>query len=165
MGARARSYQGGAIFSFIIITVVVAALLVGGIFWLRHRGVAVREAQVASGSAAQSEGTKAPEGVSPDNDNSEGRSGNTPVESSDASRGGEKDDASVSSSSRSTAESKSDTAPAKEKATNTTRQPQDLPETGPGDTAAIAGILGLVAYMTTRYIVSRRELSRGVAVL
>lgn len=41
---RVNRYQGGSILTFIVVAVVVAALLIGGVFWLRQRGEIAREA-------------------------------------------------------------------------------------------------------------------------
>lgn len=41
---RVKRYQGGSILTFIVVAVVVAALLIGGVLWLRQRGEVAREA-------------------------------------------------------------------------------------------------------------------------
>ncbi len=124
---RVNRYQGGSILTFIVVAVVVAALLIGGVFWLRQRGEIAREAAKVTVNRD----------VPP------------------------KQEASQKS------DDKKDTAKTpvtdKRQSSEGSKQPSQLPETGP--TEAVLSILALavLAYTVTRYISSRSELTRALS--
>lgn len=164
MGTRTKRYQGGAIISFIIVAIIIAALLVGGLVWLRHRSSVAREGQIAT----QSEGSKAPTGVTKEGrdtqNNTKKNTNDFPASSSNSSQSEKKTDSTRSESSTATKPGETTTKPAQDEATSQTNQstPGSLPQTGPAELIAPAVILGLIAYVVTRYAMSRRGLVRAV---
>jgi cytoskeletal protein RodZ len=143
MKVQHTGYQGGSIVSFVIITVVVAALLVGGLIWLRHRGVAANEPTPTL--TAQKEGAV---------------SSNKPEKS-----GGTEDSkglAEGTAGSQASSQPSADAASTKENSSS----PSDmtvsaLPETGAAEVLAGAVSVVVLSYTVARYVVSRRALTRA----
>ena len=133
-----KRYQGGAVISFIIVAVIITAMLVGGLVWLRHRGGTERAAQVAT----QTDGSKAPAGVTKEKHDTQGDKKST-------------GDFSAGSSSVS---QKEGTMPGNAKSQSV---PDDLPQTGPTESIIAIVILSLVVYTAARYAMSRRELAQA----
>ena len=124
---RVNRYQGGSILTFIVVAVVVAALLIGGVFWLRQRGEIAREAAKVTVNRD----------VPP------------------------KQEASQKS------DDKKDTAKTpvtdKRQSSEGSKQPSQLPETGPAEAVLSILVLAVLAYTVTRYISSRSELTRALS--
>jgi cell division protein FtsN len=127
-----RTNQGGSILNFVIIGVILALLLVGGAYFVRQRSQLTAD-----------NGTSAPAPANPATPEEESAPENdTPAPSTPA-------------------EEKDEQASREEAAPLTPAQPQtdeakELPETGPAETISAIFALGLVSYMTTAYVRSRR---------
>ena len=147
---RTGQYKGGSIISFIIVTIAIAALLIGGIMWLRHRGDVARQQQ--ANEVAVQQGEKANE--SPAANTSE-----TPVptnQTSDKKQSQESGATDVTSTSRNSSQAKNNSG-------DTAATPTTLPETGPIEVGMAMVVIGILSYTTARYAVSKRELSRVAA--
>lgn len=149
MGTRTAQYQGGSIISFIIVTIVIAALLVGGVALLRHRGEVARQAQVADSPQEQAEETPKDEAAErADADKTQSvaastdTSNSTAAEESETATSGASDTDTASTAGRDTAEAQG--------------TPDVLPETGPAETAAAFIGIGAVTYAAAQYVRSRR---------
>ena len=144
--AKQARYQGGSIISFIIVTLLIAALLIGGVVWLRQRGEMARQ-EASEIAAEQGEGTTPPQEEETQNETQTG-SGSGSTSTSSGSETGSQEGTSGTSS---TGESGS--------TTGTPSSPTHLPETGPAEAAMTLIVLALVSYTATRYAMSRREVA------
>lgn len=154
MGTRAKRYQGGAIISFIVVTVVIAALLVGGIFWLRQRSETARQGGDVATNQQDQDGGEADDGLFP--------ASNSDSESNDASRRSDNDTSRNESDSSGSGAAGQDSGgngqssqPGASSSTDTT---EELPETGPAETVGMLLAIGALSYAGVRYVTSRRDL-------
>lgn len=130
-----KQYQGGSILTFVIIAVAIAALLIGGVVWLRQRGDAARQQNTTQDVARE-----IPAKQEESNTNKEAKKetgSNTATQSAIANED--------------------------KQSADTSAQPTHLPETGPAE--LLLSILGLSAmtYIAARYTVSRNELARALS--
>lgn len=134
---RAR-YQGGSLAGFIIVGVLLALVVVGGLYGL-NRYNAQKSTEVASNESSKQE--------QPAEEESPRRS--DPVE--ETHNEGKTDDQSVREETReeTRATSDSDTDSGAAAAAN-------LPETGPADTALQLFVLAIVSFAAAHYVQSRR---------
>ena len=146
-----KRYQGGAIISFIIVTVVLAALVIGGVFWLRQRGEVARQ---STDPATQHDGAVPPEGVASQEQAREEREQKTT--SSEASSQSQSEERSQSSGRSRPAESTGGDSSARNEA-------KELPETGSAHIFIAMIALGCITYTTVQYVMSRRALTRTTA--
>lgn len=156
MKARTKRYQGGAIISFIVVTIVITAVLVGGIVWLRQRSETARQNEVA---------TNEQELIGEDLGNE-----STSTSKSDTEKNDQKRRQSSASDSKSATEQKSDVSSttrgddreqsSRSSVEHTPSSTDSLPETGPAETAGVLVALGALAYAGTHYVTSRRSLAR-----
>lgn len=132
---RGTHYQGGSIFSFVVVVVLAAALLIGGAVWLRHRSDAARQATVDI--AMDGASTDEKDEKTSDSEKS------TKKTDSDKKKDSDKSSTSTSTASSSASESAADSS--------------ELPRSGPKEN--IAALIGLAAttYAVVRYSQSRRS--------
>lgn len=169
MGIQKTQYQGGSIVSFIIVTVLLAAVLVGGVVWLRQRGEVARQSDQTETSQEESmaddQANKTEESSrSGDDKPREGSedSDSTPAELPGASSNDESDDdgsVAVGSTDSDDEDSNGDGAVSGSGST----VPGQLPETGPAEVAIAAMAAVALAYTSVRYIQSRRDLAQVVS--
>lgn len=138
-----QQHKGGSIVSFIIVTVAIALLLVGGVAWLRHRSEVARQAEMT-----------AQEDVAAPADTDEATSGQGSA-NGDQSRETQEEAANDSEPGGSTDENAESSA-----AQQGASEPASLPESGPTELAASVIAITATTYVVTRYLSSRRELSR-----
>jgi cytoskeletal protein RodZ len=131
MSITRRTYQGGSVVTFIIVGVILAAGLIGTVYFLKQHGDQVRKDQAIAASDKQKKATE------------------EAVKSEDAN----KSTTTGSSSSTTTSTSSEETS------TTATGTSQDLPTTG--SNLAIGELVGvfLLATTMTSYVVSRRNLA------
>ena len=165
MGIQKTQYQGGSIVSFVIVTVLLAAVLVGGVIWLRQRGDIARQSDQAE-TSSQEESTTEEQGNDSDSGNSEsdnsdssdGDQKSTPTELPGAASSEDQDDdngVAVGS----TDDNDSDNA----SGGSGTTVPGHLPETGPAEVVVAALAAVALVYSGVRYIQSRRDLTQAVS--
>lgn len=142
---RTGQYKGGSIISFVIVTVAIAALLIGGIIWLRHRGDTVRQQQASDIAARQDDKTTT------------GNTSETPVPTNQS---GDKKQSEQQGATDVTSTPRQDSQRTQNEG-GTTATPTTLPETGPAEAIMAMIIVGVLSYTTARYAVSKRELSRS----
>lgn len=167
MGIQKTQYQGGSIVSFIIATVLLAAVLVGGVIWLRQRGEVARQSDQTETSQEESatddQANKTEESSKSGDDKSkEGSEGSdsTPAELPGASSDDESDDdGSVAVGSTGDDEGGTDGTSSGSGST----VPGQLPETGPAEVAIAAMAAVALAYTGVRYVQSRRDLAQAVS--
>lgn len=124
-----RTRQGGSIFNFIIIWVVLALLVIGGVYFVRqqlHSGITKTSAPTTSDKSKQGN----------DKSKNNGTSGSQPAPSSPP------------ASAPAPSQSPTSSAPASPSKT--------LPQTGPAETLSTVLGVGTLGYITTAYLRSRR---------
>lgn len=157
---QAKRYQGGSIISFIIVTIVIAALLIGGVVWMRHRGTVAREQSTEV--ATQQNGQDASE------NGSEGANGEGGENSDDlypAGRGDSDESTEGSGAGSSSVQggaTPEQTQQADNDAAGSTSQPAQLPATGPAEAITSLVALAALTYVAARYFAVRRELARAI---
>jgi cytoskeletal protein RodZ len=131
--------QGGSLAGFLIIGGLLALVLVGGLYGLNRYNAQKAAEEVAANEAAEEQ---SPDWESsPEPESQEGRT-NTDATPEEAENGAATDE-------RTPAEEESATE------IPTTGQPEELPQTGPADTALGLLILGLLTFAATHYVRSR----------
>lgn len=167
MGMRMKRYQGGTIISFIVITAILVLVLAGGIFWVRQRSETARQGDdLASHQEDQSNDENLFPGGTGSGDNS------TTQQKPDAEEKPDEHTTATNEEKPDEHTAQHDTkkeTPANEPAgdahpqsgssdvTHSGVDGDDLPETGPTETAATILSIGALAYAATRYALSRRR--------
>lgn len=168
MGIQKTQYQGGSIVSFIIVTVLLAAVLVGGVIWLRQRGEVARQSDQTESSQEESatddQANKTEESSKSGDDKSKEDSedsDSTPAELPGASSEDESDD-DGSVAVGSTGDDDKDGTNGESRGSGST-VPGQLPETGPAEVVIAAMATVALAYTSVRYVQSRRDLAQAVS--
>ncbi len=177
MGVQTKRYQGGSIVTFIIVTIALAALLIGGVSWLRHRGNVARlqktdtalQADKGDESDAKQqaqsgdkEDAAAQEGAAQQNTDKKDvdKKNDFPAETAAGAAAGSSDKKSDDKK----ADKKQDAAASAQQgsgATTTVAQASaNLPQTGSADAAIAVIAVGAMTYAAASYVTSRGRLAR-----
>lgn len=143
MNARVKQ-QGGWAGSFVIVGIVLALLLLGGVYFLKSKEV---NEQLATGtdSSLQTEDKSDQKNTDEQSDQQPAKDDNTKSETKDAESTDKKATDSTSADQSSNAAESSDAA--------------QLPQTGPADTAASLAVFTALSYSVVAYIRSRGRLT------
>lgn len=141
MGVRKANYQGGSTILFIILTIAMAALLVGGVTWLRHRGEVARQTSVAQQEVS---------GTAPDEVQGE--------------QGGDETDLLSTPTTGQAGEGADEATSADTTGQDGTRDSdvavEQLPQSGPSEAIASVVAVAALSYVGAQYFSSRRQSGR-----
>jgi cytoskeletal protein RodZ len=137
-----KNYQNGSLMGFIVVGVLLALVVIGGLYGLNRYNAqqAAKTVSTDSDKQSSSKSSDSPRTADPKNDDSTSDSSATT------------DTSSGSGAANSTSKSTSDTT-----ATNTggASTQANLPHTGPSDTAFSVIALALISFAATHYVRSR----------
>ncbi len=139
MESRSSSNQGGSILVFVVVSLVLVGLLIGGILGVRQFGEDIRFASDSGQVPLEENATDEP---TPDGDGSSVES-----ESEDEVQVGESRDDSADTS----AQQGNDGSPEADASA-----PGEMPETGPAETLTSIAVLAALAFVGSSYIQSRK---------
>lgn len=149
------NYQGGSLLGFVAIGILLAGLLVGGLYFVQR----YNNSDADNGGIVASEGNtdeKNTSGFTDDNESSSANNGGNT--DGNATKDDQSDNTATDAEESTTNESGAGSSAENTAENSNSSSVNQLPETGPADTMLQASVLSVVTYGVVSYVRSRRSL-------